>query len=103
MVLRSGTGQMGQRGVVVAQVVRADRGQPGRGHQDRLAVGEEPGVQRVAVAVGDHVSGVLPSAAIGLAFPVLPAGVFSQRGNGVPVQCDGAGTRRRFGGSSKTW
>jgi hypothetical protein len=94
--LQISTGQMCQRGGAVAQVVQADGGQPGGGHQGSQAVGEEPGVEWVAVPVGEHVSGVLPSAGSGVAFLALSAGVLSQHGDGVPVQGDGAGARRRF-------
>ena len=87
--LQVSTGQMRQRGGAVAEVVQADGGQPGRGHQGSQAVGEEPGVQWVAVAVGEYVAGVLPSAASGVAFLALPAGV-------LVLAAD-------FGGPSKTW
>ena len=44
-------------------------------------------MQWAAVAVGEHVPGVLPSAASGVAFLVLAAGLFAQHGDAVPVRC----------------
>src|SRR5919199_2773637 len=78
------------------RIVQANRGQPGRGRKGSQTVGEEPGVQWVAVTVGEHVFGVVPSAARRVAFLALAAGVFAQYGDGVSVQGDGAHAGRRF-------
>jgi hypothetical protein len=56
---------------------RPTGGQPGRGHQGSQAVGEKPGVQEVAVSVGEHVPVVVLSAGSGVAFLALSAGVFA--------------------------
>jgi hypothetical protein len=53
-------------------------------------------VQGIAVAVGEHVSGVVPLAGSGGAFLVLAAGVLAQHGDGVAVQGDGAHVGCRF-------
>ena len=48
-------------------------------------MGEEPGMQWVAVAVGERVSGVAPSTASGVAFLALAVGVLAQHGDGVLI------------------
>ena len=92
---------MYQGGGAVAEVVQADGGQPGCGHQGSRAVGEVPGVQWVAVA-DVNASGILPAVASGVVFLALPVGVLSQQCYGVM----GAMVRvlaADFGGPSKTW